>query len=204
MTFASPHNARVPRPPKTALRGLVLLVTTLLVTSGAAQAGVAGPLAIPINLRCTTCDDFIRCAADGVVADPATGRAPSTLYRLREKTFWAQVATIGDYLLQFFVAKTTDQRPYAVYRDDGARITTEYDPDQRAAIDAGAAHIRIGAKTIDQQSGAWLDERGNRVGQCAIVSRRAGYAVVRDLLGQGAIANKIAAWPEFVKPADCR
>ena len=54
---------------------------------------------------------------------PATpgARQPLLVYRLKEKSFWQQIATIGDYLFQAFRQKRTDERPLAIYRDDGER-----------------------------------------------------------------------------------
>jgi hypothetical protein len=186
----------------------VLLACAASLLAACARPGSGGPaapatLAIPINLKCTTCDDFIRCAATGVVADPVTGRAPHTIYRLREKTFWAQIATIGDYLLQFFVARSTDARPYTVYVDDGSSVVTQDDATLRAQIDVNAQRIRIGERSVDQREGLWYDAQGAVIGQCAAMSRREGYARVRELRGQAG-TDGASAWPEFKKPAECR
>lgn len=147
----------------------------------------AADLAIPINLKCTTCDDFIRCIASAATADSSSGRTPSTVYRLREKTFWAQIATIGDYLVQFLREKTSDERPFAVYVDHGAARSIEYDPEARARIDAVAATITLRQETVDQRSGAWRGAGGAPLGQCAAMPRKQGYALVREFLGKPAL-----------------
>jgi hypothetical protein len=154
----------------------------------AAGAAAPAPLAIPINLRCTTCDDFIRCTATGAQAATATARTPSVVYRLKEKTFWAQIATIGDYLTQHLSPKTSDERPMALYRDDGAARSIEYQSEWRARIDAAAAIIVVLDRSIDQRNGVWRNAQGERLGICVAMPRRAGYALVREFLGRPALA----------------
>lgn len=146
----------------------------------------AGALLIPINLMCTTCDDFIRCTRTGAVPPGPGARVPAVVYRLKEKTFWAQVATIGDYLVQLFRPKTTDERPFAIYRDDGRAYRIEQGGDARATIDSQAALIGFPDARIDQRNGAWTDLRGQAVGSCAPIRRRDGYALVREILGKPA------------------
>lgn len=180
-----------------------LLIAAAVVTAatpvGAAETTpAAAPLAIPINLRCTTCDDFIRCTGPGAPRAPAAVREPAIVYRLKEKTFWAQVATIGDYLVQLFRVKTTDQRPLAIYRDDGAarRIDTgTVAVGLRAAIDAAAAIIDAGAERIDQRNGQWLDARGVSLGRCVAMQRRDGYNLVRAFLGKPPLVTPPASRP---------
>jgi hypothetical protein len=152
----------------------------------------AADLAIPINLKCTTCDDFIRCTATAATPDASSGQTPATVYRLREKTFWAQIATIGDYLVQFLREKTTDERPFAVYVDSGAARRIEYDPDARARIDAIAATISLRQESIDQRDGAWRGAAGALLGQCVAMPRKKGYALVREFLGRPALASGAA------------
>ena len=141
--------------------------------------------AIKLNLLCTTCDDFLDCRRDGAAPAAATpgAREPLLVYRLKEKSFWAQIATIGDYLFQFFRQKKTDERPMAIYRDDGTTRTVEQVP-TNAFVDAVAGTITLPDGVIDMRSGAWLDTRGERIGACTAMERRAGYTLVRELLGR--------------------
>jgi hypothetical protein len=140
--------------------------------------------AIRLNLLCTTCDDFLRCRREPEAAvAPPGGREPRLVYRLKEKGFWAQIATIGDYLFQLFRQKTTDQRPVAIYRDDGVTRRVELLPDL-AFIDAAAGMLSLPDSRIDLRSGDWLDERGTRIGRCEAMVRREGYAMVREFLGR--------------------
>jgi hypothetical protein len=159
-------------------RGLpAALVLAMLASAPALPAADTAGLAIPINLRCTTCDDFVRCT-------PAAAGADVVVYRLKEKTFWAQVATIGDYLVQLFRAKTTDERPLARYVGVPGRGRIETSASWRAQIDASAGLITLPDSRIDQRNGAWADLKGERLGQCVALKRRDGYALVREFLGR--------------------
>ena len=197
-----PSSDRSPRSPSpssprrllraTAPRGRSLLVGTALAAALCLSACNAGrPLvppndgfAIPLNLLCTTCDDFLRCRRepDDAVGVPG-GREPRLAYRLKEKSFWAQIATIGDYLFQVFRQKTTDERPLAIYRDDGRQRTVEQVP-TRAFVDAAAGMLTLPDSRVDLRKGDWLNERGERIGRCEAMVRRDGYAMVREFLGR--------------------
>jgi hypothetical protein len=140
--------------------------------------------AIRLNLLCTTCDDFLHCRreSDTAVALPG-GREPRLVYRLKEKSFWGQIATLGDYLFQVFRQKRTDERPVAIYRDDG--ITRTVEPlSTRAFIDAAAGTLALPDSRIDLRNGDWLNERGERIGRCEAMVRRDGYRMVREFLGR--------------------
>lgn len=141
--------------------------------------------AIKVNLLCTTCDDFLDCRRDGAPATPPApgARAPLLIYRLKEKGFWAQVATIGDYLFQLFRQKQTDLRPLAIYRDDGVKRSIEQVP-ERVLVDAVAGTIALPDGVIDMRNGAWLDSKGERLGACTALKRRDGYALMREFLGR--------------------
>jgi hypothetical protein len=145
--------------------------------------------AIKLNLLCTTCDDFLHCRRepDPAVAPPG-GREPRLVYRLKEKSFWAQIATIGDYLFQAFRQKLTDERPVAIYRDDGVTRTVEPLP-TRAFIDAAAGTVALPDSRIDLKNGDWLNDRGERIGRCEAMVRRDGYQMVREFLGRAPAAS---------------
>jgi hypothetical protein len=168
-----------------------LLSLSLAILSGvvAAQGTAAPKLAIPINLRCTTCDDFIRCTPS-----PPSGE-PRVVYRLKEKTFWAQVATIGDYLIQWIRPKTSDERPLARYVGEPAGRRIETDARWRARIDSEAALIELPDSRIDQRNGTWTDLQGAVRGQCVALERRDGYALVREFLGRPLPAKAGAGKP---------
>ena len=168
---------------------LLLLASLLSACGRPGSQPAAGNLAIPINLRCTTCDDFIRCTRQDAQANPATGRPDSTVYRLKEKTFWAQIATIADYLMQFARDKTRDERPLAIYRETGTIRAIEHDRAWRAQVDVPAARITLREHSIDQRTGAWYDPAGQVIGKCKTLPRREGYALLREFLGKTALAG---------------
>jgi hypothetical protein len=168
---------------------LLLLVSLLGACSRPGGNMTARGLAIPINLRCTTCDDFIRCTRPNAPTNTVTGRPDNTVYRLKEKSFWAQIATIADYLLQFVRDKTLDERPLAIYRETGPLRTIEHDRAWRAQIDMMAARITLPDHSIDQRTGAWHDSAGQVVGHCRALPRREGYALVREYLGKPSLAG---------------
>ncbi len=163
---------------------LVLLLCLTACNAGRPLVPPNDGFAIKLNLLCTTCDDFLRCRRipDDRVAVPGE-REPRLVYRLKEKSFWAQIATIGDYLFQIFRQKTTDERPLAIYRDDGRQRSVEQLP-TRAFIDAAAGTLALPDSRIDLRIGDWLDERGERIGRCETMPRRDGYAMVREFLGR--------------------
>lgn len=140
-------------------------------------------LAIHINILCTTCDEFLRCDAWPPAAGGASATAISRIYRLREKSFWAQVATIWDYLVQWVHRKTTDTRPLSIYVErDGVRTVT--DIDQPAQLDFVAGHITLHDSQIDMRDGRWQSKSGAELGACKPMPRREGYAMVRKFLGR--------------------
>lgn len=133
---------------------------------------------IAVDLRCTTCNDFMRCTAEN--ADAAYPQIPLTVYRLREKSFWSQVATIGDYLFQWVRSKSSDRRPFVAYkRVEGVWSTSSAG---EAIIDTAVARIVLGGASIDQRSGAWITP--GAAGLCAVMPRKEGFALVRQLLGR--------------------
>lgn len=151
-----------------------------------------GPIALPaeslqirINLLCTTCDDFLRCErrADLEAALGTDSPQIYRIYRLREKTFWAQIATIWDYLVQWLRRKTSDERPLTVYLNDGDSRSI-VDTAGSARVDAAVGLISLPDSSIDMRNGEWRDLRGELQGRCATLPRREGYAWVRALLGR--------------------
>jgi hypothetical protein len=156
------------------------LLWGLVACSGApGPVPAAEPLAIPINLLCTTCNDFLRCEPDA-----AAGPAGRLVYRIEEKSFWGQVATIGDYLLQLFRPKTSDERSASIYRMTGSERRIERGLSVR--IDAVAHRIEFPGARIDQRNGDWYDAAGAKLGRCAAMTRRDGFAMVREFLGRPA------------------
>lgn len=145
-----------------------------------------GPAALPaetlqirINLLCTTCDDFLRCSHSADAARSELYR----IYRLREKSFWAQIATIWDYLVQWVHRKTRDQRPLVVYLNDG-EVRRVLELPGEATVDAAVGMISLPDSSIDMRNGDWRNLRGELQGRCSTLPRREGYAWVRGMLGR--------------------
>jgi len=143
-------------------------------------------LRIRINILCSTCDDFIACRMSGPVpaASAASASAsPTVIYRLREKGFWTQVATIGDYLVQLFRRKVRDERPLTVYVEDRGQRRVTGDG-LRATVDLSTGMLAVPDGSVDLRDGAWRTAIGSPRGVCATMPRREGYAFVRALLGR--------------------
>jgi len=138
-------------------------------------------LRIRINILCSTCDDFIACTM--ATASPPAMPAPTVIYRLREKGFWAQVATIGDYLVQLFRRKVRDERPLTVYVEDRGQRRVTGDG-LRATVDLSTGMLAVPDGGIDLRDGTWRTAMGSPRGACATMPRREGYAFVRALLGR--------------------
>lgn len=134
-------------------------------------------LQIKINLLCTTCDDFLQCTATGQSA-----QSRFQLYRLREKSFFAQIATIWDYLIQWIRQKTDDERPLTIYAEESGvrRILVS---DVRARVDLVSGFITLPDSSIDMRDGGWI-VAGEKAGQCRAMVRREGYRWVRSLLNK--------------------
>lgn len=139
----------------------------------------AESLQIRINILCTTCDDFLRCSRTAEL----DRRDMYVLYRLREKSFWAQIATIWDYLVQSLHRKTMDTRPLTVYENHGVTRRVLVDTAQ-AKVDVAVGLITLNESSIDMRNGAWRDREGMVQGSCVSLKRREGYAWVRALLGR--------------------
>ena len=120
--------------PRSVLRPAVLpMLVAVTLLLGACNRGPeplpSTELRIRINLLCTTCDDFLQCRA-------SDSTDSFTLYRLREKSFWAQIATIWDYLIQSVHPKTSDRRPLTVYVEQNSqrRVLTAEATARAAAV----------------------------------------------------------------------
>jgi hypothetical protein len=168
--------------PRTGRRLAAAALMVLLALAGCDRGAAPLPteaLQIRINLLCTTCDDFLRCERPAA----AGGTDTYVLYRLREKSFWAQIATIWDYLVQWIRRKTSDIRPVTIYENDGDR--------RRVLLAAGTARVDLASGlislpdgSIDMRSGQWRARTGDPQGRCMTLKRREGYAWVRGLLGR--------------------
>lgn len=158
------------------MRYFWVVIACLITSSGDARATSPPQESdlIRINVYCTTCDDFIRCQSD---------ERGYTLYRLRAKTFWAQIATIWDYLIARIRPKTTDTRPLTVYLAEDGRKEVLRDG-LSARVDLARGVVVLPDSLIDMKTGGWRTDAGVLQGRCVTVPRRDGYAFVREVLGR--------------------
>jgi hypothetical protein len=131
-------------------------------------------LEIPINALCTTCNDFIRCDRAQVPDSPIADMG-ATLYHLRPKSFFAQIATILDYLLQAFRDREADRRPLTVYRGATAR-------ESEAVTDLLRHRITVPDGWIDQVNGEWY-EGTQAIGRCRLLTMADGRKLLQEFQG---------------------
>lgn len=91
----------------------ILLIVVLGALAGCGSPPPQVALLIPVNAKCTTCEDFIRC--DGGSANAAVYDPSFDIYRLEPKGILAQLATVWEFLIQLFHTRTEDFRPLSVY-----------------------------------------------------------------------------------------
>jgi hypothetical protein len=156
---------------------LILLLPSWAIGCARQQPIPTEQLQIKINLLCTTCDDFLQCTRTGQSVE-----SEFRLYRLREKSFFAQIATIWDYLIQWFHQKTNDRRPLTIYLEQGS-VSRVLVPYATAKVDLVTGLITLPDSTIDMRDGSWFIA-GESVGQCQTMIRRDGYRWLRSLLNK--------------------
>jgi len=156
---------------------LILLLLSWAIGCARQQPIPTEQLQIKINLLCTTCDDFLQCTAIDSSAESGF-----KLYRLREKSFFAQIATIWDYLIQWIHRKTDDRRPLTIYLEQSgaSRVLV---PDAIAKVDLVTGLITLPDSTIDMRDGNWF-VAGESAGKCRTMVRRDGYRWLRSLLNK--------------------
>ena len=172
-TESGPPSAGRGRPARAAVLGLTLAMAVAACTPRPSDV----ELLIPINPLCTTCDDFIRCESAAPPGE-ATGAAAWSLYHLRPKTFFAQIATILDYLLQLFRERTEDLRPLTIHAP-GAGMTVSAE----AVTDLTRHRISVPGGWIDQVNGEWHDTGDRVTGQCRLLPIAEGRKQVKELRG---------------------
>lgn len=152
-----------------------LILASVVLLSACGGTPPTGDLAISLNPRCTTCDDFVRCEPDqsnAAVYDPSF-----ELYHLKPKGTFAQIMTIFDYLADSFRERREDRRPMAVYvqrRGTAQAFDRQLSPNEIARIDLTASRLIVPGGWVDQTNGAWYAEDGTRRGQCRALTRQEG------------------------------
>ncbi len=137
----------------------ILPVIVLLMLAGCSSPAPPVELLIPVNARCTTCEDFIRC--DGGSANAAVYDASFDIYRLEPKGTLAQLATVWEFLIQLFYTRTEDLRPLSIY----AQRRGETEAFKRSTISNAEARIDLVQHRIHLPEG-WIDQvTGERHGK---------------------------------------
>ena len=129
----------------------VPLVVLMAVLMGCAAPTSQVELLIPVNAKCTTCEDFIRCegsSGNAAVYDPSFD-----LYRLEPKGTLAQLATVWEFLIQLFYTRTEDARPLAIY----AQRPGETEAFKRSITRNAEARIDLVQHRINLPDG-WIDQ----------------------------------------------
>ena len=153
----------------------ILLVALVALLAGCGAKPPVTDLSIPINVRCSTCTDYIRC--DKTSDDPAVHDPAFTLYELQAKGPGTDITTITEYFLQFVEPKTSYTRPLAVYAQTVAgsgQAGWHTSTDHTASIDLAAHRIQLSDGWIGQQNGEWHDMDGGTQGICRILNLQQG------------------------------
>jgi hypothetical protein len=127
---------------------VVVLVVFLM---GCAAPTPQVELLIPVNAKCTTCEDFIRCegnSGNAAVYDPSFD-----IYRLEPKGTLAQLATVWEFLIQLFYTRTEDIRPLSIY----AQRPGETEAFKRSTTNNAEARIDLVRHRINLPDG-WIDQ----------------------------------------------
>ena len=155
-------------------RTLPVMMMALLAGCGAKAP--EPELLIPVNVRCSTCNDHIRCG--DAAGNPAVGDAAFVLYVLEAKGPGNdEITSITEYFLQFVEPKTRFTRPLSVHVQT---IDTSGNPERRssmaltATMDRATHRIGLPDAWVDQQNGAWHGRDDRLRGSCRILSREEG------------------------------
>lgn len=146
-----------------------------VVLSGCSQPStpqVTAPLVIDIEELCTQCVEVLRCDGDEI---------NTTIYVLHKKSFWAQIATIWDYLIQAVSTKTEDFRDVTkyVYATDSTSIASS--SQGRARLDVWLRRIELPDSVVDETNASWTDATGKTLGACVHLPRVEGITFARTL-----------------------
>lgn len=158
----------------------ILLVVLLGMLAGCGSPPPKVDLLIPVNAKCTTCEDFIRC--DGGSANAAVYDPTFDLYRLEPKSMLAQLATVWEFLIQLFHTRTEDVRPLTVYaqrpgESDAFNRTITKNAEARTDLVANRIHLPSG--WIDQLTGEWHGTDDDLRGTCRMLKPAEGREVLK-------------------------
>ena len=140
-----------------------LLILVLGVLAGCGSPAPQVELLIPVNAKCTTCEDFIRCDAGSL--NPAVYDPTFDVYRLEPKGTLAQLATVWEFLIQLFYTRTEDFRPLSIYSQrpgTAAPFERTITVDAQARTDLVQHRIHVPQGWIDQATGERHDADDQR------------------------------------------
>ena len=121
---------------------------------------------------CAMCEAVVLCRAGQEVPDneavPAVG--DFTIYHLRTRTFWSQIATIWEWFIANFreaeLAARGHSRPVLKYGVTDGIWSAAKSIEGRLVLDPGV--VELGNHQIDRVSRAWrLADTGAEIGHCA-------------------------------------
>ena len=166
---------------------VALPVVLLGLLAGCAKPLPEAELLIPVNAKCTTCEDFIRC--DGSSGNAAVYDPTFDIYRLEPKGTLAQLATGWDFLIQLFYTRTEDVRPLSVYAQrPGTTEAFERSAtgDAEARIDLVEHRIQVPDAWIDQITGQRRGTDNTPRGYCRLLNPTEGRELLKLFTAESA------------------
>ncbi len=158
----------------------VLLVVLLGMLVGCGPPPPPVELVIPVNAKCTTCEEFIRCESttgNAAVYDPSFD-----IYRLEPKGTLAQLATVWEFLIQLFYTRTEDFRPLSIYAQRRG-VTEAFErstkPKAEARIDLVRHRIYLPDGWIDQVTGERRGGDATPRGSCRVLAPADGRELLK-------------------------
>lgn len=150
----------------------ILLLMLVAVLAGCGAKAPATDLLIPVNVRCSTCTDYLRCEAPA--GNPVVGEQAFSLYILEAKGPGNEITSITEYFLQFAEPKTRYTRPLSVHVQTGGNTGRRTSLGLTATIDQRTHRIELPDAWIDQRNGEWHGKDDSLRGTCRTLSREAG------------------------------
>lgn len=163
----------------------ILLVMLVALLAGCGGKPPEPELPIPVNVRCSTCTDHIRCENDA--GNPAVGDQAFMLYALEAKGPGNEITSITEYFLQFVEPKTRFTRPLSVHVQT---ISASGQPERRtsreltATMDRTTHRIELPDAWIDQRNGTWHGKDDSLRGTCRLLNRQEGELAASLFLEQ--------------------
>ena len=158
----------------------VLLMVLVGVLVGCAAPTPQADLLIPVNAKCTTCEDFIRC--DGGSGNAAVYDPSFDLYRLEPKGTLAQLATVWEFLIQLFYTRTEDLHPLSTYtqrRGETEAFKRSTTGNAEARIDLVQHRIHLPDGWIDQVTGERHGTDDAYRGACRVLAPADGRELLK-------------------------